>query len=299
MRETITHISLIINCILLVLVPLAVLTIKTLKPIEVFSEYYICRISTYFGRDINDCHKLPTVKTIPPANANAHELGAIDPPELKDFFLRYRLPKHIYAHRTNSPQRANIYRSYYSAFEFDAIWDETTASIDIFHWPERRSIKFYLDELLLILPDDAYLWMDIKNLSIGNHQKVAHYIEDLFIEFPKFNRNKIIIESKNVKAASKLMNLDFITSYYLPDVNFNGQCENISQTNTTANNIKEYPTTHVSFPYEQQNYIDLCLLPTTGSLSQLSWGGLAFSIPSGAIERYRAYIVDHAVQHEI
>ncbi len=289
-----------ISYIIFIIILIAIFTLVTLsntmKPIRVFSAYYSCRILSYSDTFNIDCNKLPTVSVTLPKLTNANHLGAEDPIELDMFFSNYDIEKHIYVHRTNSPSRAKIYRKYYSSFEFDAIWDAKKSAIDIYHWPERTSISFHFSDLLDIIGDKKYYWMDLKNLDNDNYMEIAAYIENLVSEGTTLDKNHLIIESKNPETLSILAKKRFYTSYYLPDAIFKGSCHDLeSTTNIIIDNIKSYPTRYISFPYEQQEYIDRCLLPIIGEIEQLSWGGLPFAIPAGASTRYRAFIVDHSI----
>ena len=275
---------------------LVIFVSNTMKPIRVFITYYSCRILSYPNILNIDCNNLPTVSITLPKFTDANILGAEDPAELDLFFKNHTIGKHIYAHRTNSPKRAKIYKKYYSSFEFDAIWDKNKSAIDIYHWPERKSISFLFSDLLNIMDKDKYYWMDLKNLNNNNYLNIIKYIESITSKGTKLRNDHLIIESKNPKILSLLATRGFYTSYYLPNAIFKDNCSELEPvTHIIVNNIQKYPTRYISFPYEQQPYIDHCLLPIIGDIKQLSWGGLPFAIPPGASTRYRAYIVDHSI----
>ena len=283
---------------LAIVVGIVLLTLasSTFLPIRVFVSYYTCRVLSYSNLTELNCNTLPTVSISLPKLTDANQLGAEDPMELALFFENHEIDRHIYAHRTNSPDRAHIYKKYYYSFEFDAIWDGEKSAIDIFHWPERKSISFLLSDLLDITGIEKYYWMDLKNLNENNYLDIIKYINTLTGIERKLNKKHLIIESKNAKALSQLTQEKFLTSYYLPDITPNKSCNEISPiTDKIVNNIKTYSARYISFPYQQQPYVDKCLLPLIGDVDQLSWGGLPFAIPKGASERYRAYIVDHSI----
>lgn len=270
---------------------------NTFRPIRVFVSYYTCKVLSYSNLVELNCNTLPTIAVILPKLTDANQLGAEDPMALALFFENHEIDPHIYAHRTNSPDRANIYKKYYSSFEFDAIWDANRSVIDIFHWPERKSISFLFSDLLDIIGNEKYYWMDLKNLNSSNYLDIINHIHTLTGEDTKLNKKHLIIESKNVEILSRLSQEEFLTSYYLPDTTPNTSCNDLSSTTLKiVNNIQKYSTRYISFPYQQQAYVDQCLLPIIGDIEQLSWGGLPFAIPKGASERYRAYIVDHSMQ---
>ncbi|OUS32127.1 hypothetical protein A9Q99_01605 [Gammaproteobacteria bacterium 45_16_T64] len=272
--------------------------INKLRPIKVFVEYYTCRIVDYVQPSEDKCKTLPTVSINLPQKVNAQQLGAPDPQALQVFFKSNSMEKHIYAHRTNSPERVLLYRKYYSAFEFDAIWDGQSGSIDIFHWPERESMDFHLSDFLTLAPDKSRYWMDLKNLDMNNVREFSNYMNLLVNKNNQLSKDNIIIESKNVQAVSFLENQGFRTSYYLPTNVDKDNCDNNRMlTDRIIGNIQDYPTRYISFPYAQQNYVDNCLLPITGEIAQISWGGLPFAIPEGASQRYHAYIVDHSLEY--
>lgn len=271
-------------------------TVKTLEPIRIFTTYYLCRVIDTMPIYDQDCDSLPTVRIAQPKTTDALQLGAYDPEELRLFFQNHTIEKHIYAHRTNSPERARLYRKYYHSFEFDAIWDEGKKVVDIFHWPERKSIDFHLSELISIIPNDRFYWMDIKNLSESNVSEFSEYMSRVLVASERLDKSHMIIESKNPIALSFLSSRNFTTSYYLPAIDYEDNCEHHKRiTQTILKNISLYPSSYISFPYNQQTYVDHCLLPVIGDIKQLSWGGLPFAIPKGASDRYHAYIVDHAL----
>jgi len=278
----------------LALQAIVVLYIPTFKPVKTFITYYGCKIIEISAMVNTNCDTLPTITIQPPRRKNALMIGADDPLELRLFFQTSSVPEHIYAHRTNSAERARLYRRYYRAYEFDAIWDSEKQQVDIYHWPEHQSIEFYLPELLQIMPPDRRYWMDLKNLTSNNAQSFASYMENIFERHSNLKKESIIIESQNPEAVALLTGKGFITSYYLPAITTGKTCRSLEQTETILGNISQHDSSYISFPYSQQPFVDECILPITGPLKQLSWGGLPYAIPEGAIQRYRAYIVDHS-----
>ena len=287
------------NKLLLVLGIIAFLLVmltNTMRPIRVFISYYACRVISYSNIFDIGCDNLPTVLIALPKHTDANSLGVENPIELDIFFKNHDILSHIYAHRTNSPERAKIYNKYYSSFEFDAIWDQKKRAIDIFHWPERKSISFLLSDLLNITDKDKNYWMDLKNLDEDNYREIIEYLRNITSTGKKLKIGNLIIESKNPEILTILTKEKFKTSYYLPDAILKNGCDDLKVTTSIiVKNIRKYPTRYISFPYEQQSYVDHCLLPIVGDVDQLSWGGLPFAIPPGASTRYRAYIVDHSI----
>lgn len=280
----------------------AIHTIDKLKPMSVFLSYYSCRIQGYVLHDEERCVRLPTVSVNLPEYVNAQQLGAPDPLALQVFFQTNGVDDHIYAHRTNSPERIRLYQKYYSAFEFDAIWDADAQAVDIFHWPERESMGFHLTDFLALAPGQGRYWMDIKNLDLDNVSAFGQHLKALMEQINNLSMDNIIIESKNVHAVAFLQAQGFVTSYYLPSLNpTHTQIDNCRNnqgiTRTIVDNIHDHPTQYISFPYAQQAYVDNCLLPLVGHIDQISWGGLPFAIPEGATDRYHAYIVDHSLEY--
>ena len=294
-KMTINHIEKILWIIGIAMLILIMLS-TTMRPIRVFVTYYGCRVISYPNILDIDCDKLPTVFVALPKFTDANHLGAENPIELDLFFKNHNIGTHIYAHRTNSPSRAKIYNKYYSSFEFDAIWDKNMSAIDIYHWPERKSISFLFSDLLDIVDKDKNYWMDLKNLNKDNYVEIVKYINHIISEGTKLKSNNLIIESKKPKILALLAKEEFHTSYYLPDAILKNNCSELELiTNIIVKNIRKYPTRYISFPYEQQTYVDHCLLPIIGDVEQISWGGLPFAIPPEASTRYRAYIVDHSI----
>ena len=272
---------------------MAVGYVEKLRPVRVFSQYCLCRLAALTTLFDVDCRTLPTITIQPPSKPNGHQSHAQNPRELQLFFDTYSLPEHVYAHGTNSPEHVRVYKDYYRAFEFDAFWDEERHLVDIFHWPNHVSIDFHLRDFLTIIPEGTSLWMDLKNLSNENLSEFRLYMDTIFQEYPGLNKNNIIIESKMAQPVSRLNQHGYQTAYYLPAITYNGDCHSIHLTEHIVTNIKIFPTSYISFPYWQQRYVDDCLLPHTGPLKQISWGGVPYAIPKDALARYHAYIVDH------
>ncbi|WP_434360719.1 hypothetical protein NF212_08685 [Parasalinivibrio latis] len=285
---------LIISFVFLIILFQLVMLIPTLKPIKVFSTYYVCRVVEVFGMGV-ECSTLPTVKVMPPVKTDAITLGVEEPRELEIFFNNYTLPGHVYAHRTNSEQRARVYSKYYSAFEIDAVWDGEKGVLDIFHWPEYQSINFHFNQLLESVPKGSKIWVDLKNLGPANADDVRLYLNDQLAVSGGFSKQDIIIEAKNPHALAMMTGSGYKTSYYLPAHAEIVGCEDNQLTVDVIQHIQSMPLDYISFPYTQQKYVDQCIIPQTGDIAQLSWGGLPFAIPDGALERYKAYIVDHSV----
>ncbi len=295
-RKNIISLSNKVLLVLAIIMLLLIMISNTMIPIRVFISYYACRVISYPNIFDIDCDNLSTVLVVLPKRTDANHLGTESPIELDFFFKNHDIGSHIYAHRTNSPDRAKTYNKYYSSFEFDAIWDKKKRAIDIYHWPERKSISFSLYDLLNITGRDKKYWMDLKNLDEDNYMEIMEYIRIITSSGEKLKIDNLIIESKNSKVLTLLTKEKFKTSYYLPDAILKNDCEDLKfTTNIIVKNIRKYPTRYISFPIEQQPYVDQCLLPITGDVEQLSWGGLPFAIPPGASTRYRAYIVDHSI----
>lgn len=264
-----------------------------MRPMRVFVVYYSCKIVEQLGLT-QTCNQLPVVAVLENGKPDADLYGIEDPLALTLFFERYKLPGHVYAHRTNSPERAKLYANYYQAFEFDAVWDEVLGKLDIYHYPEHNSMQFYFDNLLTIVPKTSRLWLDLKNLTANNKQHVVDYLDQLFPEVEQ--RQRLIVESKNPLDLELLKQSGYKTSYYLPSANKLHGCEEDSSVKAVINNINQISSDYISFPYSQQEFVDRCVLPLARNIEQLSWGGLPFAIPNGALSRYQGYIVDHSVK---
>ncbi|WP_114766747.1 hypothetical protein [Vibrio rhodolitus] len=262
-----------------------------MRPIRVFASYYGCKIAEKVSIATH-CTNLPVIAILEQGKPNADIYGIEDPIALSLFFERYTLPDHVYAHRTNSPARAKLYANYYQAFEFDAIWDSNLNTLDIFHYPEHSSMQFYFDQLLALVPANSRLWLDLKNLTPDNKQAIVEYLNHLF---PKDQRKRLVIESKNGGELSVFKRAGYKTSYYLPSANKLPGCDEHSLVQQVIANVNQWDNDYISFPYTQQSFVDKCLLPKVREIEQLSWGGLPFAIPNGALSRYSGYIVDHSI----
>ena len=105
----ITRIFIVTCLLLLILSGIAMAVIPTLKPIKTFTQYYLCRITAALKIGTTDCNRLATVIIAAPKQTDMRAIGADDPKGLQLFFSNHNIAENIYAHRTNSPERAKIY----------------------------------------------------------------------------------------------------------------------------------------------------------------------------------------------
>lgn len=274
---------------------LILLSFDKLRPIRVFAVYSSCKVVEKVGL-VASCDQLPVVTILEQGKLDADSYGVEDPLALSLFFERYRIPEHVYAHRTNSPERAKTYAKYYQAFEFDAVWNVDQEALDIYHYPEHASMAFYFHQLVDIVPISSRLWLDLKNLTPEISPTIVGYLNRYFTQ--KKDRQRLIVESKNAAALADFHASGYKTSYYLPSPELLTGCEEHRSVQELIANINQWKTDFISFPYTQQQFVDLCVLPYVRAVPQLSWGGLPFAIPEGALERYQGYIVDHSLHLE-
>jgi hypothetical protein len=122
----------------------------------------------------------------------------------------------IWPHRVNSLKRFKYLYHQFPGFESDIRFSESDHKLYIAHDPDEiNSLTF--TNYLLTDPEHKLFWLDVKNLGDSNINSFCIALQHLDNEFSL--RNRIIIESSDTVALSRLTELGYLVSFYLPPVN--------------------------------------------------------------------------------
>lgn len=123
----------------------------------------------------------------------------------------------LWAHRVNSLEKREEFKSLYPNFEVDITIREDSLKervvLDVTH---DADITFGLtfDEYIQYLGKGEKVWLDIKNLSVDNNRMVLEKLDSFVNEFG-MGKDQFIIESRDYKALELLTQNKYYTSYYV------------------------------------------------------------------------------------
>ena len=122
----------------------------------------------------------------------------------------------IWVHRVNSVERLKILQPYYDGFEVDLVYVEKDDVFSVSH-STRKLSKLTLEKILetYVKRPGSGIWLDIKNLRVSNADRIFERLEHLVSEF-NLKRDRIVVESSDIKSLSKFTKAGYVTSYYLP-----------------------------------------------------------------------------------
>ena len=121
----------------------------------------------------------------------------------------------IWVHRVNSLARLDEVQGIFKGLELDLVFEN--GKLDVRHPPD-SSIHLSLHKFLSHVqhPSQHYFWLDIKNLTLENVEKVKSRLDYLT---KKFNlKENIIVETTHPKTIPTLNINNYFTLYYLPDL---------------------------------------------------------------------------------
>lgn len=106
----------------------------------------------------------------------------------------------IWAHRVNSVQKLSSALHYFNGVELDLVYINSKNSFDVNH-PPSESIDLTFENYLsnINIDNQPFLWLDIKNLTSENSEKIKLKLSSLFKE-AKFPFDKVLIESGSIEA---------------------------------------------------------------------------------------------------
>ncbi len=119
----------------------------------------------------------------------------------------------------NSVERLQQLDSSLGGFETDVYFDTIKNYFKVYHDSSTIS-ELNLDAILQHYKKrnlNSSLWLDFKNLSVGNLQASLQYVSKIRQDYNL--RNKIIVESSRPELLQPFCDSGFFTSYYLPFFN--------------------------------------------------------------------------------
>ncbi len=123
----------------------------------------------------------------------------------------------LWAHRVNSLEKRAEFKDAYPNFEVDIIIREDSLNGNIILDVTHDSIKTFglaFDEYIPGLGKDEKVWMDVKNISLKNNQRLLTKL-DSFVTTLGLSKDQFIIETRDYKALELLTKNGYYTSYYV------------------------------------------------------------------------------------
>jgi len=116
-------------------------------------------------------------------------------------------------HRVNSLQRMQILYPHFKGFECDIRFDKQSGSLHIGH-DENDVNQLTFTDYLIADQKQKFFWLDVKNLDAANVDAFLSALEQLDKKYTI--KQRIIIESTNINAISKVAEAGYLCSYYVP-----------------------------------------------------------------------------------
>lgn len=173
-----------------------------------------------------------------------------------NFVLKSFFSEKVWAHKTNSPEKAQINASRYFGIEIDVVFNDTTNQFDVYH-PPFKGYKCSLNEIFEYTSknDKLIYWIDFKNLNKKNQIEALREINRLVSNFGIRPEN-IIIESTNFKYLLPFKENGIKTSYYLPQKLALLRSEELKiQLERITQNIRQYNPNYISSDYSDYKII--------------------------------------------
>ena len=119
----------------------------------------------------------------------------------------------VWLHRVNSVERLEYFINDFSGFEMDIYYNDALDNFNVDH--DNRDYGTTLDDMLATLTHkpEAYLWLDVKNLSAENAKAVFARLEFLFQKH-HISKNHVIVESPAIETLNGYAAAGYLTSYY-------------------------------------------------------------------------------------
>ena len=118
----------------------------------------------------------------------------------------------VWAHRVNTLERFLFLSSHFQGFEMDIMFDERGNFLDVRH-PPATSIHLSFERYLQAAESKGkFFWLDVKNLTDSNEASVLNCFMRLNNRYRI--QQRIIVESDNIIALSKISDAGYFTSYY-------------------------------------------------------------------------------------
>lgn len=123
----------------------------------------------------------------------------------------------LWAHRVNSLEKRAEFKDAYPNFEVDITIREDSLNgdivLDVTHDAD-KTFGLTFDEFIPGLGKDEKVWMDVKNISFANNQKLLAKLDSFMSTFG-LSKDQFIIETRDYKALELLTKNGYYTSYYV------------------------------------------------------------------------------------
>ena len=160
----------------------------------------------------------------------------------------YNHSNKYWAHRVLDHQIANDLSVKYNGVELDVFFESDKSLFDVRHHGSFKgnSLIVYLSK---INNNDMYFWIDLKNLNSSNISSIITRLD--LITKGTILKQKIIIESKEIKLLYELKESGYKVSYWLPSFNL---FHSIFQVYEIRNNLEDYAPDAISCSYHNVGF---------------------------------------------
>lgn len=153
-----------------------------------------------------------------------------------------------FAHRVLDPETANDLSVKFNGVELDVFFESNKSSFDVRHHGSFKGNSL-INYLARINNPDIYFWIDLKNLNTSNISSVIARLDAITKETSL--KQKIIIESKDIKLLYKLKESGYKISYWLPSFNL---FYSIFEVYDIRSNLKNYTPDAISCSYHNVRF---------------------------------------------
>ena len=160
----------------------------------------------------------------------------------------YNNPNKYWGHRVLDPQTANDFSVKFNGVELDIFFDSDNSLFDVRHHGSFKDNSL-IDYLSKINNDKMYFWLDLKNLDSSNVSSVINRLD--LITKDTILKQKIIIESKDIKLLYELKESGYRISYWLPSFNL---FKSVFQVYEIRNNLENYTPDAISCSYHNVRF---------------------------------------------
>ena len=130
----------------------------------------------------------------------------------------------IWPHRVNSLERLRYLYKDFAGFECDIRFNAENHHCYIAHDSSEVDSLTFDDYLGQADPEHKLFWLDTKNLNAANVDAFCQKLEELDRQWQI--RNRVIVESSDTAALSRIETRRWLSSFYLPSFPATGKSEN-------------------------------------------------------------------------
>jgi hypothetical protein len=160
----------------------------------------------------------------------------------------YNNSNKYWAHRVLDPQTANDLSVKFNGVELDVFFESDKSLFDVRHHGSFKGTSL-IDYLSKINNNDMYFWIDLKNLNLSNVSSVISRLDIITEEV--ISKQKIIIESKDIKLLYELKESDYKISYWVPSFKL---FKSIYQVYEIRENLEKYTPDAISCSFNNVGF---------------------------------------------